>query len=302
MKSLITNIFELTIFELAKKRTLAVLVALLLPTVSPLGFAAGGTAFSLDATSSSAQLVQGSRANPDSANTGVARVTGDVMLDPNDLDSSVFDLSIYPANEHWGKILSKEGNLPSGFVPDASDHTLFTFKSTRIMQTASGRLEVTGDLTLTRVERSVMMDGNEAYAGPVYGKPVIHAETREITFLLNQAAQDLTGSARIVHEDFPEVVSAIQATNWPTVVKDEKCQAPSIIGDDYHGAVCTGTVIAAIHNHNCQEPNSPGGEGYTGPVCTPPAGDQTTILLDLKLLHTGSEQATAALSGSAGTR
>src|ERR1700691_1994524 len=124
MQSLITNIFELTIFELAKKRTLAVLVALLLPTVSPLGFAAGGTAFSLDATSSSAQLVQGSRANPDSANTGVARVTGDVMLDPNDLDSSVFDLSIYPANEHWGKILSKEGNLPSGFVPDASDHTL----------------------------------------------------------------------------------------------------------------------------------------------------------------------------------
>jgi len=295
MRSIITNIFELAVFELAKRRTLAVLAALLLSTVSPLAFAAGGTALSLDATSSSAQLFQGSRANPDSVNTGVARVTGDVNLDPNDLDSSVVDLSIYPADENWGKLLSKDGNLPN-------DHTLFTFKSSRIVQAANGRLKVTGDFTLTRVERSVTVDGNEAYAGPVYGPPVLHTETREITFLLKQDAKDLAGSAPIVHEDFPEVVSAIQATNWPTVVKDEKCQMPSTIGDDYHGAVCTGTVIAAIHNYNCQEPNSPGGEGYTGPVCTPPAGNLTTIALDLKLQHTGSEQASETPSGSAGTR
>jgi hypothetical protein len=66
--------------------------------------------------------------------------------------------------------------------------------------------------------------------------------------------------------------------------------------------MCTGTVIAAIHNYNCQEQNSPGGEGYTGPVCTPPAGNQTTIALDLKLLQTGSEQEAESISGSAGTR
>jgi polyisoprenoid-binding protein YceI len=297
MKSIITNIFEL-----AKKRTLVVLVALLLPTVSPLAFAAGATAFSLDSTSSSAQLLQGSRANPDSVNTGVARVAGNVILDPNDPASSVVNLSIYPADEKWGTLLDKQGDLPESFVPDANDHTLFTFKSGRVMPTADGKLKVTGNLTLTRVERSITMDGNEAYAGPVYGKPVIHTETREITFLLKQDAQDLTGSARIVHEDFPEVVSAIQATNWPTAVKDEECQETSTIGDDYHGAVCTGTVIAAIQNYNCEEQNSPGGEGYTGPVCTPPAGNQTTIALDLKLQQTASEQEAESLSRSAGTR
>jgi polyisoprenoid-binding protein YceI len=297
MPSLITNILEL-----GKRRTLAVIAALLVPTVSPLAFAAGGATWSLDASSSSAQLFQGSRANPDSVNTGVASIAGDVMLDPNDLGRTVVDFSIYPADEKWGKLLDKEGNLPASYVPDPSDHTLFTFKSTRVMPTADGKLRVTGDLTLTRVERSVTMDGNEAYAGPVYGKPVIHTATRQITFLLNQDAQGLAGSARVVHEDFPEVVSAIQATNWPTVVKDEKCQVPSTIGDDYHGAMCTGTVIAAIHNYNCQEQNSPGGEGYTGPVCTPPAGNQTTIALDLKLLQTGSEQEAESISGSAGTR
>lgn len=297
MTSFITNIVEL-----AKRRSFAVVAALLLPTASPLAFAAGGATWSLNASSSSAQLFQGSRSNPDSVNTGVARIAGDVTLDSNDLDRSVVDFSIYPADEKWGKLLDKEGNLPAGYVPDPSDHTLFTFKSTRVMPTTDGKLKVTGDLTLTRVERSVTMDGNEAYSGPVYGEPVIHTEIREITFLLKQDAQDLTGSARVVHEDFPEVVSAIQATNWPTVVKDEKCQMPSTIGDDYHGAVCTGTVIAAIHNSNCQVQNSPGGEGYTGPVCTPPAGNQTTIALDLKLQQTGSEQEAESLSRSAGTR
>jgi hypothetical protein len=31
------------------------------------------------------------------------------------------------------------------------------------------------------------------------------------------------------------------------------------------------------------------GDDYSGPLCSLPAGDQTTIVLDLKLLQTGSE-------------
>jgi len=45
-------------------------------------------------------------------NTGVARVTGKAKQDANDLDNSVFDLSIYPADEQWGHALSPEGTLP----------------------------------------------------------------------------------------------------------------------------------------------------------------------------------------------
>src|ERR1700730_15955128 len=75
---------------------------------------------------SNARLFQGSRANSDSVNPGVARVTGKVKLDANDLDASVFDLSIYPADEDWGHTLSREGALPIGYVPDATDQTLLT--------------------------------------------------------------------------------------------------------------------------------------------------------------------------------
>jgi len=211
-------------------------------------------------------------------NTGVARVTGKVKLDPSDLDNSVFDLSIYPADDECGHALCPEGALPSGYVPDATDKTLVTFKSTRILSTGSGKLEVVGDLKLTRVERAVTATPNEAYAGPVYGGPVIHSETHEITFRFpnlsasrlsgpltpamsqKNRAPGIVGSAQVGREEFPELVSAIKGTNWPPGVQNNDCHMPASVGED-----------------------------YSGPLCTPAAGDQTTIVLDLTLLSTGSE-------------
>jgi polyisoprenoid-binding protein YceI len=169
------------VLELAKGRTLAILIAVILTTISPRAFADGGT-WSLDSAASSARLFQGAAANPDSVNTGVARVTGNVKLDTNDLDNSVFNLSIYPADEQWGHALSPGGTLPSGYGPDTTDHTLLTFQSKRILRMANGKLQVIGDLTLTRVERSLTFTPSEDYAGPVYGDPVIRSETREVSF------------------------------------------------------------------------------------------------------------------------
>lgn len=318
MKTLFIRIMY--VCELVRSRTLAILIAILVPIISPLAFADGGT-WSLDSASSSARLYQGSAANPDSAGTGVARVTGNVKVDTNDLDNSVFDLSIYPADEQWGRALNADGTLPVGYVPDATDHTLLTFRSKRILRMKDGKLQVIGDLTVTRVERSVTLTPSEAYAGPVYGDPVIHTQTREVSFLfanlsaglssgpLTPAAiqemgpLEVSASARVSHEDFPELLTAIRATNWPAVVKDEHCRTQTTIGGEgYEGPACTGTVIAVTHQDNCQITTSVGGEGYTGPVCAPPAGNETTIALDLKLLHTNSEPATATLSGNAATR
>jgi len=315
MKSLIIHTLELV-----KRRTLAILIAAILPTISPLAFADDGT-WSLDSTTSSARLFQGSATDPDSVNTGVARVAGKVKLDPNDLQNSAFDLSIYPADEQWGHALSPEGTLPAGYVPDATDHTLLTFHSKRILRMGNGKLQVIGNLTLTRVERSVTLTPNEAYAGPVYGDPVIHTETRKVTFLFpnlsaalssgsltpvalqNKDALELSASAHVSYEDFPELLTTIQATNWPAVVQNEVCQTLSTIGGEgYAGPTCRGTVIAVTHHDNCQIITSVGGEGYSGPVCAPPAGNETTIALDLKLLHAGSVPAAATLSGNATTR
>ena len=275
----------------------------------------------LDSSRSNARLFHGPGASSESVNTGVARVTGKVKLDANDLDASVFDLGIYPADENWGHALSPEGALPTGYVPDATDQTLLTFKSTRILRTGNGKLEVTGDLTLTRVERTVTATPTEAYAGPVYGVPVIHNETHVITFLFPSASAahlsgpltpavqqkrgvlEIVGAARIDREEFPELLSAIRDTNWPLVVQNEHCQAAySGGGEGYSGPVCTGTVIAATQADNCQATYSGGGEGYSGPQCTPATGNQTTIVLDLKFLHKVPEPSVGMLSWHSETR
>ena len=78
----------------------------------------GGDTLTLDSSTSSARFFQGSKASPDSVNTGVARVTGRVNLDTNDPDDSVFDLSVYPADEGWGNALTSDRILPTSYVPD----------------------------------------------------------------------------------------------------------------------------------------------------------------------------------------
>jgi polyisoprenoid-binding protein YceI len=268
----------------------------------------------LDSSRSNARLFRGSRATSYSVNNDVARMTGKVKLDANDLDASFFDLSIYPADDNWGHVLSSEGAPPTGYVPDTTDQTLLTFRSTRILRRDNGQLDVIGDLTMTRVERTITATPTEDYAGPVYGDPVIHNETREITFLfptasaahvsgpLTPAVQqtrgvlEIVGAARVDREEFPELLSATKETNWPPIVQNKDYHMPSTVGEGYSGAVCTGTLIAATRDDNCDMPGSVG-EDYSGPRCTPATGNQTTIVLDLKFLHKVPEPSVEAHSG-----
>jgi polyisoprenoid-binding protein YceI len=287
---------------LAKRGALAIaLSTAMVALTAPAAFANGGT-WALDSNASDASLYQGSAANPHALNTGMARVTGKVKLDTNDLDQSAFDLRIYPAAEDWANALSPEGNLPAGYVPDANDHTLLTFRSKHILRTQGGGLEVTGDLTLTRVERSATIEPSEAYSGPVYSDPVVRTETREATFVIasvdaplvpgsstptaaeNRGALRVSASAQVGYEDFPELFSALTETNWPLAVEYGSCQIPSTISEDYSGALCTGPSTVATRDD------------------TPIGRKQTTIILHLKLVNTGSEPSVAMLSANGGTR
>jgi polyisoprenoid-binding protein YceI len=175
----------------------------------------------LDSSRSNARLFQGSTANSESVHTGVARMTGKVKIDANDLDSSFFDLSVYPADEKWGHALSPEGALPSDYVPDLTDQTLLTFKSTRILRKENGRLEVIGDLTLTRVERTVTATPTDASAGLAYGDPVIHNVTREITFLVpSVSAERLAESLTPAVQQTRGVLEVVGAAR---VDREESC-------------------------------------------------------------------------------
>jgi polyisoprenoid-binding protein YceI len=199
----------------------------------------------VDPIRSNARLFQGSRTNPEPVNPCVVGVTGKVRLDTNDLDASVFDLSFYPTAEERRHALSLEGTLPTGYA--SRDQTLLTFKSTRILRTEDGRLEVVGDLTLSHVERSVTAAPTEAaYGAPVYRDAVIHNETHEIKFLFpGVSAEHLSGP----------LTQAMQHNNGVL----------EIVG--------SGDVPAAA------------GEDYSGAQCTPATGNQITIVLDLKFLH-----------------
>jgi hypothetical protein len=273
----------------------------------------------LDSSRSNARLFQTARANSEWVNFGIARVTGKVKLDTNDLDASFFDLSIHPADEGWEHVLNPEGTWPTIYVPRATDRRMLTFKSTRILGTGNGALEVIGNLTLTRVERTVTAMPTEAYAGPVYGDLVIHNETREIKFIFPSASAahqstplmptmvekrgllEIVGSAHVEREEFPELISATKETSWPPVEQNKDCHKLSMLGKDSNGALCTASRIALARDNDCQAPVS-AGEDCSDALCTSAAGNQTAIVLDLKFHHTVPEPSLGVLSESGETR
>jgi hypothetical protein len=140
------------------------------------------------------------------------------------------------------------------------------------------------------------MEPNEAYAGPVYGEPETRTDTREITLVFSDPRNSATssrvmqfrGAASVTREDFPQLLEALTRDPWPTnLVNDEKCQAPSTIGDDYSGFKCTGTEVASVNNRVVPT-GGVGGESYVGFVPTVvPDRNYAAIALDLKLEERG---------------
>ena len=229
----------------------------------------------VDADHSIARLSVGSASN--AVETGVARVSGNVVVDSSDPADPVVTLNVKPDN-----------GAPADY-PQLG----FTSKGSAMM--ADGRLVVTGDLSVTRVERSVTIEPNEAYSGPVYSEPVAHTDTREITLVfsdprqpaaVSSGAMELSASTTLSRETFPQLVDALAPGAWPTMlVNDEKCSTPSTIGEDYSGQICTGTVVATATNNEVIA-GTAGGEDYRGfEPAVVPNRNQATIALNLKLIQ-----------------
>ena len=218
-----------------------------------------------------ATLSLGSGANQ--LQIGLARVSGEVVFESSDPGDPVVTL----------KILGDAR---------AADYAGLSFSSKRSATRADGKLTVTGDLSVTRVERTVTMEPNEAYAGPQYGEPVARTTTRQITLIFSDprqvpsqtGAMHFSGRSTVIREDFPDLLDAIALDDWPSqLINDEKCENPSTIGEDYHGPECTGTIIASVSNTEAPTGGA-GGEGYYGfePVITADR-NKATIALDLNL-------------------
>jgi polyisoprenoid-binding protein YceI len=214
-----------------------------------------------------------------------------VNLDGKDPVKSSLVFNIYPAGTHPPAV-NPNGKLEIDGLSDVANYTLLSFHSRRARLSRDGKLELTGGLTLTHVERAATLMWSEAYAGPVYGDPIIQTVTREVTFVLEtpspadgQAQANkrtaISASATIKEEHFPELQRSIVDTNWPPLVQNERCQMPSTVGEDYHGAVCTGTPL---NIRLSREPSLTVGEDYPGSdTLTAPRGDNVMIAVHLEL-------------------
>jgi hypothetical protein len=235
----------------------------------------------LDSQLSIARLSLGSGSS--ALEIGLARVSGEVVFDSNDpLDPSV-NLEMTPGDD------------------TGAEHAKMTFTSKRSVMTSDGKLVVTGDLSVTRIERSVTTEPSEAYAGPRYGDPVAHTDTRQIAlafddprgFLAPHGMMPLAGTTSVIREDFPQLLDALTLDDWPTVlVNDEKCEAAPTISEDYSGVQCSGTEIAAVSN---TEVPTGVGEGYYGfqPAVTPDH-NHATMTLNLRLTQMAATPSAAS--------
>ena len=234
---------------------------------------------------------------------GYGRVSGSIKLDDSDPSKSKVDFRIYPATS-MTPIIGEDGKFLSHWLQNMSNHTLVCFHSKTVVRTPDGRLQATGELALTRVDRNVQMTPDEAYAGPVYGPPMVHRVAREATFIFDMPASNgakqnegsikASGSTSMFREDFPQLVSAVVNTYWPPLVQDENCQQPPA-SEAYSGSQCTGTYLSAPglpeapHAANAEDIGA--GQGFNSLV-----GNHLTLLIDLRLAPQASREQTAALN------
>jgi hypothetical protein len=250
------------IFKLASVATIGILAAL--PA------AAQNTKIKIDSENSTARLFVASSSNPDkSINVGVARLNGDVRWNANDPAKSAFDFTVYPADE------SKPG-LSTG---KTASYSVISFKSKRVEPVGYGAVRVTGDLTVSDVERVASFDPSEAYSGPTYGPAVVHSAKHEVVFYFQPAKaadgsnqetpSNWVASSTVVGEDFPELLSAVATSDWPVYVAEENCVMPSTVGEDFSGPACTGTNANTLPRTDvqCVTPSTVG-EDFSGEVCT----------------------------------
>ena len=229
---------------------------------------------------------------------GFARVNGTLKLDNTDPANSKLDLHMYPADTQ-APILGEDGKLAAKWLANTANNTLMCFHSKKIVRTPDGKLQATGDLVITRVDRNVELDPNQGYSGPVYGPPVVHRVVRDATFVFDLSGEQkdnavlATGSTSMSREGFPELVRAVIATSWPPLVMDEQCQNPAAGTEDYRGFRCTGTFMEAAGL-----PPAPQriGEDYPNPDnYNTVVGNQLTIRVNL---HLSPNAAGAQAAGS----
>ncbi len=220
---------------------------------------------------------------------GFGRLMGAINIDDADPSKSSVLFRFFPATGTMVPDIAENGKFLKQWEMDEANHTLICFHSKSVQRNADGKLQVTGVLTITRVDRNVDIEPTEAYSGPTYGPPIVHRVSKDASFVFDIPAPDKNGviqasaTTSMGRENFPQLVKAVVATSWPTVVQDRNCQSSSAGTEDYRGFKCTGTFMQADGL-----PPGPGPqnlEDYSGPPSDYNAvvGNHLTIVLHMRL-------------------
>jgi len=278
---------------------LAAMAAILSPGTSSTPSPVTSGPWQVDTRHSDVQLI--TDANTDYGKTkinytaGYARINGEVKLDNADAANSKFDFHIYPADA-MAPPIGEMGKMQNRWLENTATHTLICFHSKNVTKTRDGKLQVRGELVLTRVDRNVQIEPSEAYSGPTYGPPIVHRIVHEATFVFDapqagekSAAFTTSGQTSVAREGFPQLVKAVLSTYWPPVVQEAKCQNTSGGSEDYRGAQCTGTFMEATGLPPAPTQASedyPGSSDFNQIV-----GNQLTIVMHLRLTPATAERA-----------
>lgn len=237
-------------------------------------------------------LAQSSDSDP-GVNLAVAIAGGAVSLDSSDPSKLSLQLSIIPADQAEA-ILNPDGTLRAGALAALSRYTIMSFQSNSAVRDPSGKLQLTGDVTITFVEREAAAEWNIGYSGPTVIDPVSKSVASKVTFTLDKSASEIaygqkvgwmeiTGAGRIPLEESPKLRDWLSSSVWPILVEDRHCYMPnySVSMREYHGAVCTGNVIATKPRKELPYNT---GLDYSGPRFeTPKNINEVRILLDIQL-------------------
>ncbi|HZR65699.1 MAG TPA: YceI family protein [Terriglobales bacterium] len=85
------------------------------------------------------------------------KTTGEVMFDPADPSKSSIDVTI-DTNSVNTRVQMRDNDLRSPHFFDVAKFPTITFKSTHVEAAGSGKLKVTGDLTIHGVTKPVVLD------------------------------------------------------------------------------------------------------------------------------------------------
>jgi polyisoprenoid-binding protein YceI len=131
-------------------------------------------------------------------------VTGTVVWDDQDVTKSSVDVTIDATTVDTGTAM-RDNDLKSASYFDVAKFPTITFKSTKIEQAGAGKLNVTGDLTIHGVTKSVVLavDGPSAAIKDPWGntRSAISATTK-----VNRQDYGVSGGAGAVGDDISIII------------------------------------------------------------------------------------------------